>query len=108
MRYGDNIVVFVDGARFAVTVDNPLSVRRGGAADAGTLFARMPGVVVAVHVEDGAEVSAGTPLLAVEAMKVEHTIRAPADGVVTALHFAVGDRVDEGAELVTFDATEKT
>jgi len=89
-------------------VDNPLTVRRGGAADAGTLFARMPGVVVAVHVEDGAEVSAGTPLLAVEAMKVEHTIRAPADGIVTALHFAVGDRVDEGAELVTFDAAEKT
>ena len=108
VRHGDNIVVFADDARFSVTVDNPLAVRRGAAADAGTLFARMPGVVVAVHVEDGAEVSAGTPLLAVEAMKVEHTIRAPADGIVTALHFTVGDRVDEGAELVTFDAAEKT
>lgn len=104
VRDGSNIVVFADGVRTVVNLDDPLVTRRDGAADAGTLFARMPGVVVAVHVEDGAEVAAGTPLLAVEAMKVEHTIRAPADGVVTALNFAVGDRVAEGAELVAFEA----
>lgn len=106
IRDGSKIVVFAEGARFEINVDDPLAMRRDGAADAGTLFARMPGVVVAVHVEDGAEVTAGTPLLAVEAMKVEHTIRAPADGVVTALNFAVGDRVAEGAELVSFEAAE--
>ena len=106
VRDGSDIVVFADGTRFAVGVDDPLAMRRDGAADAGTLFARMPGVVVAVHVEDGDEVAAGTPLLAVEAMKVEHTIRAPADGIVTALNFVVGDRVAEGAELVSFDPVE--
>ena len=50
-------------------------------------------------------VTAGTPLLAIEAMKVEHTIRAPADGMVTAVHFAEGERVPEGAELASFEAT---
>ncbi len=103
-----DIVVFAGGNRFAVAVDDPLMARRGGAADSGTLFARMPGVVVAVHVEDGAEVAAGTPLMAVEAMKVEHTIRAPADGVVTMVNFSVGDRVAEGAELVSFEPAAGT
>ena len=60
-------------------------------------------MVVAVHVEDGALVAAGTPMMAVEAMKVEHTIRAPSDGRVTDVKFAVGDRVSEGQELVSFD-----
>ena len=103
---GNDIVVFSDSMRSVVVIDDPLATSRGNAADAGTLFAQMPSVVVAVLVEDGAEVAAGTPLLAVEAMKVEHTIRAPADGVVTALHFSKGDRVAEGAELASFIPTE--
>jgi 3-methylcrotonyl-CoA carboxylase alpha subunit len=39
-----------------------------------------------------------------EAMKMEHTIAAPADGEVTGLPFAVGDQVDEGAQLIGFAA----
>ena len=85
-----------------LTIDDPLIAEAGGAADSGSLFAHMPGVVVSVFVGDGAEVTKGTPLLAVEAMKVEHTIRAPFDGTVTSVNFASGDRVMEGAELVSF------
>lgn len=103
IRHGVDISVFGAGGRFRISVDDPLAPRSAGVADAGSLFARMPGVVVAVHVEDGAVVTAGTPLLAVEAMKVEHTIRAPADGTVIAVRFAEGERVSEGAELVTFE-----
>ena len=103
IRHGVEISVFAAGDRFRLSVDDPLAARGAGAADAGSLFARMPGVVVAVHVADGAVVTAGTPLLAVEAMKVEHTIRAPADGTVIAVRFGEGERVSEGAELVTFE-----
>lgn len=103
VRNGTDITVFTAEGRYTVAVDDPLAARGAGAADAGSLFARMPGVVVAVHVEDGAEVAAGTPLLAIEAMKVEHTIRAPADGMVIAVRFAEGERVSEGAELVSFE-----
>ena len=56
--------------------------------------------VVAVLVAAGAEVAKGTPLLVMEAMKMEHTIAAPADGRVQALLYAVGDQVDEGGELL--------
>jgi 3-methylcrotonyl-CoA carboxylase alpha subunit len=49
----------------------------------------------------GAKVSKGEPLLILEAMKMEHTITAPADGVVKELHYAAGEQVLEGAELIT-------
>ena len=105
IRHGTDLSVFAGGERYRLRVDDPLASRGAGAADSGSLFARMPGVVVAVHVADGTTVTAGTPLLAIEAMKVEHTIRAPADGMVTAVHFAEGERVPEGAELASFEAT---
>jgi len=56
-----------------------------------------------VMVEPGDRVAKGAPLLILEAMKMEHTIAAPADGVVVAVHFRVGDRVAEGADLVDID-----
>jgi 3-methylcrotonyl-CoA carboxylase alpha subunit len=42
----------------------------------------------------------------IEAMKMEHTIVAPADGVVKAVHFAPGERVEEGAELLEIEPAE--
>ncbi len=58
-------------------------VTRGGAADtAHDLDAPMPGKVVRVLVEPGQEVAKGAPLLLLEAMKMEHEIRAPRDGRV--------------------------
>jgi 3-methylcrotonyl-CoA carboxylase alpha subunit len=62
----------------------------------------MPGKIVAVLVEPGAVVERGTPLVIMEAMKMEHTISAPRDGVVAEIHFAVGAVVNEGAELLDF------
>ncbi|MCX7901642.1 MAG: acetyl-CoA carboxylase biotin carboxyl carrier protein subunit, partial [Burkholderiaceae bacterium] len=50
-------------------------------------------------------VTRGTPLVVLEAMKMEHTIVAPADGVVEAVPYAVGDQVPEGAELVRFQGS---
>jgi 3-methylcrotonyl-CoA carboxylase alpha subunit len=60
----------------------------------------MPGRVTRLLVEPGSPVRRGQPLLTIEAMKMEHTILAPADGRVERLRFAVGDMVEEGAELV--------
>jgi 3-methylcrotonyl-CoA carboxylase alpha subunit len=106
IRNGTVVTVFTSDGRYTIAVDDPVAASGTGTADAGSLFARMPGVVVAVHVADGAQVVAGAPLLAIEAMKVEHTIRAPADGTVIAVRFAEGERVSEGAELVSFEADE--
>jgi biotin carboxyl carrier protein len=75
-----------------------------GATASGAAFTSpMPGSVLAVHVEEGAHVEAGTTLLVVEAMKMEHPVTAPGHGTVTALHVAAGDGVDAGAPLLAFE-----
>ncbi|MGD9941882.1 MAG: biotin carboxylase N-terminal domain-containing protein [Burkholderiaceae bacterium] len=68
----------------------------------GRVTAPMPGKVIALLVERGARVSKGQPLLVMEAMKMEHTLHAPADGAVSEIRYAVGEQVDEGAQLIDF------
>jgi propionyl-CoA carboxylase alpha chain len=63
---------------------------------AGGLAAPMPGTVLAVHVRPGDAVTAGQPLLIVEAMKMEHRVSAPRAGVVSEVHAAPGDQVAAG------------
>ncbi|MFJ9181066.1 acetyl/propionyl/methylcrotonyl-CoA carboxylase subunit alpha [Streptomyces sp. NPDC102360] len=67
----------------------------------GSLLAPMPGTVVRVAegLTEGAVVTAGQPLIWLEAMKMEHRILAPASGTLTALHAAVGRQVEVGALL---------
>jgi len=72
----------------------------------GHLVAPMPGRVISVLVGRGAAVEKGQPLMVIEAMKMEHTINAPADGIVTTLSFVAGDLVDEGVELLVIEALE--
>jgi 3-methylcrotonyl-CoA carboxylase alpha subunit len=74
------------------------------AAATGGLVAPMPGRVTAVLAQAGASVARGTPLVVIEAMKMEHTIAAPAAGTVLAIDCAVGDQVSEGVRLVDFKA----
>lgn len=74
------------------------------AAEGGRLTAPMPGKVVSFAVKAGDTVAKGQPLAVMEAMKMEHTIAAPADGVVQELLYAPGDQVTEGAELLKLSA----
>ncbi len=66
----------------------------------GRLTAPMPGKVVSFAVKAGEKVKAGQALAVMEAMKMEHTIAAPADGEVLELLYAPGDQVAEGEELL--------
>jgi 3-methylcrotonyl-CoA carboxylase alpha subunit len=70
------------------------------AHDVGRLTAPMPGKVVSFSVKAGDVVKKGQPLAVMEAMKMEHTIAAPADGTVAELLYAPGDQVAEGSELL--------
>jgi 3-methylcrotonyl-CoA carboxylase alpha subunit len=63
--------------------------------------------VVSFAVKAGDVVKKGQPLAIMDAMKMEHTIAAPADGVVAELLFAPGDQVTEGAELLRLELPEK-
>ena len=71
-----------------------------GEAEVGRLTAPMPGKVVSFSVKAGDAVRKGQALAVMEAMKMEHTIAAPADGTVAELLYAPGDQVAEGAELL--------
>ena len=64
----------------------------------------MNGTIVALLAAVGSTVEANTPLLVMEAMKMEHTIRAPVAGTVNAFYYRSGDLVDGGAELLDFTA----
>jgi propionyl-CoA carboxylase alpha chain len=69
----------------------------------GSLLAPMPGTVVRLEVAPGAHVTAGTPIVVLEAMKMEHSVCAPHDGVVTDIEVTGGQQVDVGTVLAVVD-----
>jgi acetyl-CoA/propionyl-CoA carboxylase biotin carboxyl carrier protein len=122
---GDQLTVTLDGLRSEYTVagaDSKIWLAGGGTTavleevreapvrpdDEPTgdaeLTSPMPGAVVAVSIEDGAEVEAGAVVVTVEAMKMEHALTAPVDGVVELL-VAVGDQVKVGQPLARITAS---
>jgi 3-methylcrotonyl-CoA carboxylase alpha subunit len=64
----------------------------------------MNGSIVRVMVAVGQNVAAGAQLVVLEAMKMEHSLRAPRDGVVKAVFGQEGDMVGEGSALVELEA----
>jgi propionyl-CoA carboxylase alpha chain len=118
----DRVVLEVDGLRttydVAITGDRvdvdgphghtalervPRFVDPAAEVAAGSLLAPMPGSVVAVHVEVGAVVAEGQPLLVMEAMKMQHTVAAPYAGTVTALAASAGQQVEAGTVLAVVE-----
>jgi acetyl-CoA/propionyl-CoA carboxylase biotin carboxyl carrier protein len=91
-----------DGHAWMVREEAAASAREGtsGVAD-GVVRSPMPGTVIAVDVAEGQPVRSGQPLLTVEAMKMEHTLTAPADGVVTDLTVKAGQQVSLDERLAT-------
>jgi propionyl-CoA carboxylase alpha chain len=73
-------------------------------APAGSLLAPMPGLVLRVLAEPGAVVTAGQPLLVLEAMKMEQTVSAPADGVLAELRAKAGEQVSTGQVLAVLES----
>jgi 3-methylcrotonyl-CoA carboxylase alpha subunit len=96
--------VFAKGRAWQLAAVDPLHHGGEGGGAEGGLMAPMPGKVIALVAVEGAKVEKGAPLLILEAMKMEHTITAPAAGTVKAFRFGVGDQVGDGAELVEFEA----
>ncbi|MGW4892581.1 acetyl/propionyl/methylcrotonyl-CoA carboxylase subunit alpha [Kitasatospora sp. NPDC004240] len=96
--YGDRVYVDSPAGATALTAldrfPDPASHTEPGA-----LLAPMPGTVVRIAAAVGDTVTAGQPLLWLEAMKMEHQVTAPADGVLTELRTAPGEQVEPGALL---------
>ncbi len=102
VRMGAELAVFAHGTSRRLRLVDPLAGAAELEAAGGSLTAPMPGKILAVLVANGAAVKRGAPLLVLEAMKMEHTIAAPADGVVERVKFRAGEQVEEGVELIAF------
>jgi acetyl/propionyl-CoA carboxylase alpha subunit len=106
-RYGDD--VFVDSADGPVHLTVvPRFPDPGSSLQPGSLVAPMPGAVSRVGAEVGDTVTAGQPLVWMEAMKMEHAVNAPKDGVVVELNVKVGQQVELGAVLARVEQEENT
>ena len=95
------LAVHEDGRTLFTRLD-PLTYEQSEDVSDFRLSAPMPGNVIRVLVKAGDEVSSGQPLLVMEAMKMEHTIVAPANGIVEEVLFQPGDLVQNDAELIKF------
>lgn len=79
------------------------SFKSGGmGGNESALRSGMPGKISKVFVKEGDEVTAGTPLLVMEAMKMENEMKATADVKITKVHVKPGDAVESGATLISF------
>jgi 3-methylcrotonyl-CoA carboxylase alpha subunit len=102
---GIDYTLFMDGGSSRLRLVDPLDVTQYEATASADAVVRapLPGKIIDLRVKAGDTVSKGQALLVLEAMKMEHTLAAPADGTVKSLRYAVGEQVPEGAELVEFE-----
>lgn len=102
VRWPGHLTVFNGAVGHSFASRDPLEQASESAAASGGLRAPMPGLVKLVRVQKGDQVTKGQPLLVLEAMKMEHTINAPADAVVASI-VRQGEQVEDRTVLVTFE-----
>ncbi len=103
IRQGATLYLEWAGELHAVSRVDPIAAVEASHQHHGGLTAPMNGSIVRVLVETGQRVEAGTALVVLEAMKMEHSIRAPHAGVVKALYCAEGEMVGDGSVLVELE-----
>jgi 3-methylcrotonyl-CoA carboxylase alpha subunit len=102
LKHGEQLHVFMRGVQHVLTYVDPLMHAGETEETHGGLTAPMPGKIIALLAEPGAEVAKGAPLLVMEAMKMELTVFAPSKGKLVSYLCNAGDQVKEGVPLVDF------
>jgi len=105
VRRGREITIFAGGASHRLELREFETIQDEEAG--GRLTAPMPGNVIEVLVKEGEKVGKGQALMIIEAMKMEHTILAPAAGRVAEVRFAPGDQGKEGDQLIAFETNKE-
>ncbi|KAJ1662049.1 hypothetical protein IW140_006215 [Coemansia sp. RSA 1813] len=100
------ITVFDQGKMAVFQVPRPEYMDEEEGDSSGSVTAPMSCKIVQVLVGPGEEVAQDTPLVVLEAMKMEHVIKAPKNGKIVEVHYRVGDLVDEGKSLVAFEESD--
>ena len=99
----DRIMLHYQARYYQLKRIDPRVQEQADEPHSGTLNAPMPGLIIALTVAVGETVNIGSPLLIIEAMKMEHQIKSPQAGVVKALNFAVDDQVKDGDALLVIE-----
>ena len=104
----DTFEVSIRGRSYAMRIEDPKRLRSGQNSDRHhhgvvEIRAPMPGKVVRVQVEAGAEVEKGAGVVVVEAMKMQNEMKAPRDGVVVSINAKPGDTVNAGDVLAVIE-----
>jgi len=103
-RKDDDITLFLDGASYRLKQAPIAMEEEGGEATALKITAPMPGRIIAVHVAAGTQVEKGAALIVLEAMKMEHVLKAGHAGKIETIGCKPGDQIREGQELLRFAA----
>ena len=103
----DQLVLFARGVGYGAALYQTAPRGTAEAASDGSLRAPMPGKVVATPAAAGDTVAKGSPIVVVEAMKMEHALTAPFDGVVESVSVAVGEQVADGTVLAVVRKMER-
>ena len=103
--HNDNVRVWLNGESTDIKSVNILEGAVSNSQDPSSLNAPMPGTITALVKKPGDTVEAGEILLVMEAMKMEHAIKAPAQGIVRHFPFDQGDQIKQGDLLVGFETT---
>ena len=98
----NNILVHMPYGDVSLEI-KPRFLMPGSEKPQGSLSAPMPGKVIALNVKKGSKVKAGDVLVILEAMKMEHSIKAAEDGVVSKILISKNDQVENGAPLMIVD-----
>lgn len=94
----------LDDTVYRTTIPRKFAARRRWSPpEPGKVKAHIPGLILKVHVQAGQAVEAGTPLLVLEAMKMQNDVRAHAAGTVAAVHVKEGELVPKGHLLVEIE-----
>jgi 3-methylcrotonyl-CoA carboxylase alpha subunit len=105
VRDGVELTVIHRGRNHVFELVDPLVPAGAHGVGDDRVVAPIPARVTHVLVQAGDTVNKGSPLIVLEAMKMEITLTAPRDATVEVIRYIVGDMVEEGAELIHFAET---
>ncbi|WP_075292760.1 biotin carboxylase N-terminal domain-containing protein [Pararhizobium arenae] len=101
VAFGGDTVLFHEGAAWQLGLPSASRVEAADHGGDGAILSPMPGLVTLVETTEGASVRKGDRLMTIEAMKMEHSLKAPFDGTVKGLRAAVGMKVSESQVMAT-------
>jgi 3-methylcrotonyl-CoA carboxylase alpha subunit len=105
-REGNEHQISLAHRTIRVELTDPLALRRARedeSTDSGSVRALMPGRIVRVFVQTGETVRKGSPLVILEAMKMENEVQSPRDGIIGQIRVKAGETVEGGAEMIHID-----